>query len=170
VSARIRLRRATPADVDFLVELATHSDVAPYLAAVSPRDAGAFRAELEAADAAPAERGRYVIEHDGRPAGTVAFFVANRRSAIAHLHGLMLDPAMRGRGLAREATRAFARHVFDDLGFHRIELECYGFNERAIRHFEACGFTREGVKRQAYRRGDGWVDGVLFGALAQEIK
>lgn len=163
------LRRATLDDVAFLVALATDPEVAPFLAAVSARDPEAFRAELEAAEAEPAERGRYVIEAGGAPAGAVAFEVANRRSRIAVLHGLMLDPRVRGRGLARAATRAFARHLFDDLGFHRIELECYGFNERAIRHFERCGFVREGVKRQAYRRGDGWVDGVLFGALPQEI-
>ncbi len=163
------LRRATGEDVEFLVRLATHEEVAPFLAAVSARDRAAFHAELEAAEAAPEERGRFVIEHGEARAGTVAFEVVNRRSRIAQLYGLMLDPALRGRGLARAATRAFARHLFDELGYHRIELECYGFNERAIHPFEACGFVREGVKRNAYRRGDEWVDGVLFGALPQEI-
>ena len=173
MSDGIRLRRATREDVPFLVRLATHEEVAPFLAAVSARDPEAFGAELEAAEAAPGERGRFVIEAETPggpdPAGAVAFEIVNRRSRIAQLYGLMLDPAQRGRGLARAATRAFARHLFDELGFHRIELECYGFNERAIHHFEACGFVREGVKRQAYRRGDEWVDGVLLGALPQEI-
>ncbi len=169
MSGEIGLRRATLDDILFLVELANHEDVAPYLAVVSARDPEAFRAELEAAEGAPDERGRYVIEHDGARAGTVAFEVVNRRSRIAQLYGLMLDPRVRGRGIARDATRAFARHLFDELGFHRIELECYGFNERAIRHFEACGFVREGVKRRAYRREEGWVDGVLYGLLADEL-
>jgi RimJ/RimL family protein N-acetyltransferase len=161
VSGEVELRRATLDDVGFLVELANDEDVAPFLAAVSARDAEAFRTEIEAAAAAPAERGRHVIEQDGRPAGAVAFELVNRRSRI--------DPRLRGRGLARAATRAFARHLFDELGVHRIELECYGFNERAIRHFEACGFVREGVKRKAYRRGDEWVDGVWLAALSEEI-
>ena len=169
MSGRVHLRRATEADLDFLVALAGREEVAPFLAVVSARDPEAFRTELQAAEQAPAERGRYVIEHEGERVGAVAFSVSNRRSAIAHLYGLMLDPAVRGRGLAREATRAFARHLFDELGYHRIELECYGFNERAMRHFEACGFVREGVKRQAYRREDGWVDGILYGLLAGEL-
>ena len=169
MSGEIGLRRATLDDIGFLVELANDQDVAPYLAAVSARDPEAFRAELEAAESAPNERGRYVIEHDRARAGTVAFEVVNRRSRIAQLYGLMLDPRARGRGIARDSTRAFARHLFDELGFHRIELECYGFNERAIRHFEACGFVREGVKRRAYRREEGWVDGVLYGLLADEL-
>lgn len=169
MSGRIGIRRATRDDVAFLVEIANDPAVAPFLAVVSAREPEAFLAELDAAEAAPAERGRFVIEDSGGRVGAVAFAVRNRRSAIAELHGLMLAPAARGRGLAREATRAFARHLFDELGFHRVELECYGFNERAIRHFEACGFVREGVKRQAYRRDGGWVDGVLFGALPHEI-
>jgi len=168
VTGEIGLRRATLDDIEFLVGLANDEDVAPYLAAVSARDPEAFRTELEAAEAAPDERGRYVIEHDGTRAGTVAFEVVNRRSRIAQLYGLMLDARVRGRGIARDATRAFARHLFDEHGFHRIELECYGFNERAIRHFESCGFVREGVKRRAYRRGDSWVDGVCFALLADE--
>ena len=169
MSGRVHLRRATEADLEFLVALAGREEVAPFLAVVSARDPEAFRAELQAAGQAPAERGRYVIEHEGERVGAVAFSVSNRRSAIAHLYGLMLDPAVRGRGLAREATRAFARHLFDELGYHRIELECYGFNDRAMRHFEACGFVREGVKRRPYPPEDGWVDGVLYGRLADEL-
>jgi hypothetical protein len=29
--------------------------------------------------------------------------------------------------------------------------------------------VREGVKRKAYRRGDEWVDGVLYGLVAEEL-
>jgi len=168
VASSVLLRRASLDDIGFLVGLANDEDVAPYLAAVSARDPEAFRAELEAAEAAPGERGRFVIELDGASVGAVAFEVVNRRSRIVHLYGLMLDPRVRGRGIARDATRAFARHLFDELGYHRIELECYGFNEPAIRHFESCGFVQEGVKRRAYRRGDSWVDGVWFALLADE--
>ena len=56
------------------------------------------------------------------------------------------------------------------LGYHRIELEVYGFNERAQRHAERSGFVREGVKRQAYRRGDGWVDGGLYALVAEDLE
>jgi hypothetical protein len=30
--------------------------------------------------------------------------------------------------------------------------------------------VREGVKRQAYRRGDGWVDGVLYAVVAEDLE
>lgn len=169
MSAAVRLRRAARGDVEFLAGLAGHPEVAPFLAAVSAREPEAFLAEIERAEADPAAGGRFVVEADGERAGAVAFRVVNRRSRIAELYGLMLDPGFGGRGLARAATQGFVRHLLGDLDFHRVELECYGFNERAIRHFEACGFVREGVKRKAYRRGGGWVDGVLFGLLREDL-
>ena len=75
----------------------------------------------------------------------------------------------RGRGLADEATRLFQRHLIFDLDFHRLQLECYGFNERAIRHSERSGFVREGVKRKAYRRHGEWVDGIFFGLIREDL-
>jgi len=56
-----------------------------------------------------------------------------------------------------------------DLGFHRIELQIYGFNERALAHAERCGYVREGVKRRAYLRGGEWQDAVLFSLLQEEL-
>ena len=164
-----RLRRAVAEDVDFLASLATHGEVQPFLAAVSALTPDDFREELERAKREPEYYGRFVIEVDGERAGAMAFSVANRRSRIAHLYGLMIDPAFRGRGLADSAARVFSRHLLFDLGFHRLELECYGFNERAIRHAERI-YVREGVKRKAYRRNDEWVDGVLFGLIREDLE
>ena len=48
-------------------------------------------------------------------------------------------------------------------------MEIYGFNERAMRHAERAGFTREGVRRKAYWRDDEWVDGVLYGLVAEDL-
>jgi RimJ/RimL family protein N-acetyltransferase len=164
-----RLRRAEPGDIDFLVSLATHEEVQPFLAAVSAHTRDDFRAELERAEQEPDYCGRFIIEVDGERAGAMAFSVANRRSRIANLYGLMIDPSFRGRGLADAAARVFSRHLIFNLGFHRLELECYGFNDRAIRHAERI-YVREGVKRKAYWRNDGWVDGVLFGLIREDIE
>ena len=168
-----RLRRATAEDAEFCANLAANEEISPFLAVLSPRDVDAFLDEIEAAEQAPHERGRFVIEVAGEDeawrAGSIAFETANRRSRIAHLYGLMLDPRFRGRGLARAATELFTRHVIRDLNFHRVELECYGYNERAVRHFDRSGFVREGVKRKAYWRNGEWVDGVLFALVREDL-
>jgi RimJ/RimL family protein N-acetyltransferase len=172
----VRIRRARPEDVDFLVELANHEEVEPYLAGGRARDREAVAAAVERSSREPEEFGRFVIEVDDGPgarwqlAGSMAFEVANRRSRIAHLYGLAVHPDFRGRRLADEAARMFDRHLLFDLDYHRLELEIYGFNERAMRHAERIGFVREGVRRRAYQRHGDWVDGVLYGLLREDLE
>jgi RimJ/RimL family protein N-acetyltransferase len=166
----VTLRRAEPADADFLLELMTHEDVDPYMAMIRPRDREGLLAEIERSQAEPEEFGRFVIEVDGRPAGLMGFAVANRRSRIANLGSLAVHPEFRGRRLADQAARLFQRHLIYDLGYHRLQLEIYGFNERAQRHAERAGFVREGVRRKAYERHGEWVDGVIYGLVREDLE
>jgi RimJ/RimL family protein N-acetyltransferase len=165
-----RLRRATADDVDFMAALATHEDVEPFMAAVSARDVQALTEEIDRSSRDPELYGQFLVEVDGERAGVMAFEVSNRRSRVANLRGLMLHPDFRGRGIADAAARLLVRHLVFDLDYHRVQLECYGFNERAIRHAERAGFVKEGVKRKAYWRHGQWVDGVLFGLVREDLE
>jgi RimJ/RimL family protein N-acetyltransferase len=165
----VSIRRARPEDVDFLADLYTHADVEPFLAAVRPKDPHAVRELIEQSEADPDASGVFIVEMDGRRAGTMSFTRANRRSRIADLGALAIHPEFRGRKAADEAARQFQRHLIHDLGYHRVQMEIYGFNERAMAHAERSGFTREGVRRKAYWRNDEWVDGVLFGLVAEDL-
>jgi len=166
----VSIRRAEPRDVDFLLELMNDDDVVENLAVVRPRDRDGLVAEIERSQAEPEEFGRFVIEVDGEPAGLMGFQVANRRSRIANLGSLAVHPRFRGRRLADEAARLFQRHLLDDLGYHRLQLEIYGFNERAMRHAERAGFVKEGVRRRAYDRHGEWVDGVMYGLVREDLE
>ena len=163
----VSIRPGADADVDFLVELYADEDVRPFLAAAGSYDRDGV-ADKVAQD--PETGGVMIVELDGERAGAMAWELRNRRSGIVHVSGLAVHPAFRGRRLADDAARLFQRHLIHERGFHRIELEIYGFNERAQRHAERSGFVREGVKRQAYRRGDGWVDGVLYAVVAEDLE
>jgi RimJ/RimL family protein N-acetyltransferase len=165
----VGIRRAGPADVVAIVELLGDAEVEPYLAAVGPRTREELLAEIAAGEADPEAGGRFVIEVGGERAGTMAFERVNRRSRIAQLGGLAVAPAFRGRRVGDEAARQFQQHLFE-LGFHRLQLEIYGFNERAIAHAERAGFVREGVRRKAYWRHGEWVDGVLFGLVREDLE
>jgi RimJ/RimL family protein N-acetyltransferase len=170
----VRIRRATEDDLDFIVSLLNADDVEPFLAASRPRDADGVLEEIRRSESSPEESGVFVIEvpdGDGwARAGTMEFSLANRRSRIAQLGGLAVHPDFRGRRLSDEAARLFQRHLIFDLDFHRLQLECYGFNERAIRHAERAGYVREGVKRKAYQRHGEWVDGVLFAVIREDLE
>jgi RimJ/RimL family protein N-acetyltransferase len=173
VGEGLRLRRATAADVDFFVELASHDDVQPFLAASRASTPEETLEEIEQSLAEPKESGRFVIEveeeGDWRRAGVMAYDVSNRRSRIAHLSGLALHPDFRGRHLSDEAARVLQRYLLLDVDYHRLQLEIYAFNERAIRHAERSGFVREGVKRKAYWRHGEWVDSVMFGLIREDL-
>jgi RimJ/RimL family protein N-acetyltransferase len=166
----VTFRRARLEDVDFLVDLVTHDEVEPYLAAVGSKGHDEMRADVERSNAEPDAFGVFVIEVGGERAGTMRFERVNARSRIAHLGGLAVHPGFRGRRVADEAARAFQRHLFAELSFHRLQLEVYGFNERATSHAERVGFVREGVRRKAYWREGEWVDGVLFGLVVEDLE
>jgi RimJ/RimL family protein N-acetyltransferase len=166
---RVTIRRARAEDVGFLAELVRHEDVEPFLAASRNKSAEAILADVERSDADPDAYGLFVIEVGGALAGTMSFTRSNERSRIADLGGLAVHPDHRGGKVADTAARLFRRHLFEDLGFHRVQLEIYGFNTRAQAHAERAGFTREGVRRKAYRRGEEWVDGVLYGLVSDDL-
>jgi RimJ/RimL family protein N-acetyltransferase len=166
----VTIRRARPDDVDFFVEVTTHDDVDPFLAARRATSREELLEEIERSEREPDDFGRFVIEVDGERAGVMGFRVENKRSRVASLGGLAVHPDFRGRGVAGDAARLLQRHLIFELGYHRLQLEIYGFNERAIRHAERAGFVREGVKRKAYQRHGEWVDGVLFGLIREDLE
>jgi len=172
--AGVRIRRAEPGDLDFLLELMTHEEVEPFLAVIRPRDREGLVAEIERSQGEPKEFGRFVIEveegGEWRRAGLMGFQVANRRSRIADLGSLAVHPSFRGRRVADRAAQLFQRHLLLELGYHRLQLEIYGFNERAQRHAERAGFVREGARRKAYDRRGEWVDGVLYGLVREDLE
>lgn len=166
---KVSIRRARADDVDFIVELVTHKDIEPYLAAVGAKDRGEILGEIERSEQEPAAFGVFVIDVDGTRAGTMRFELSNRRSRIAHLGGLAVHPDFRGGKVADKAARLFQRYLFDDLGLHRLEMEIYGFNERALAHAERSGFIHEGVRRKAFWRNKQWVDGVRYGLVVEDL-
>ncbi len=161
------LRRATAADLGFLIELYADDDVRPFLAGGGRYDADALADEL-ARD--PGEGELLVIEVDGAPAGAMRWRLESERNRIAHLGGIAVHPAFRGRRVADDAARLLQSRLIGELGLHRLQLEVYGFNERALRHAERSGFVREGVKRKAYLRDGEWVDSVLYGLVAEDLQ
>jgi RimJ/RimL family protein N-acetyltransferase len=164
----VSIRRATADDVDFLLELANDEDVEPFMGARAARTREALAQEVERSEREPDAFGRFVIEVDGTRAGMLGFHQVSDANRIAHLEKFAVHRDFRGVGV--EAARMFCRHLFSELGYHRLELEIYGFNERALRHAERVGYVREGVRRKAYLRHGEWQDGVLYGLVREDVE
>ena len=165
----ITLRRATSADVAFLVALYADEDVSPFLAAVRATAPDDVAAEVARSEREPEAFGVVLVEVDGERAGVITWERVNRRSRIASVGGFAVAASFRGRGIGLEAARAVQRHLIQERGFHRLQMEVYAFNERALRHAERAGWIREGTRRKAYWRNGEWVDSVLFGVVEEDL-
>jgi RimJ/RimL family protein N-acetyltransferase len=165
----VTLRRARVDDADFLVALITDEETRPFLGLRGAESREHVVSEIERSTHDPEAFGWFVVEVDGERAGSVVFHRTNERNRIAEAGRFAIHPSFRGRGVGVEAAQAFQRHLLLELGFHRVELQIYGFNERAIAHAERCGYVREGVKRKAYMRHGEWQDAVLFSLLQEDL-
>lgn len=86
---------------------------------------------------------------------------ANFRIAIFHQDA-------RGKGIGSWAVRQTVRFAFEELRLHRLSLEVFSFNPRAIRAYEKAGFRREGVLRDGVKDGDKYADVILMAILEEE--
>jgi RimJ/RimL family protein N-acetyltransferase len=165
----VKLRPVEPGDADFLVALMTDGETRPFLGNRTPETKLDVLDDIEASMHEPYHLSWFVGEVDGEPVGCVAFTRISEQHRIVEGGRFAIDPRFRGQGHGVALARAFQRHVLQDLGYHRIELKIYGFNERAIAHAEASGYIREGVKRRAYLKDGEWVDAVLFGLVQEDL-
>lgn len=166
----VAVRRARPGDVDFLLELITDEETRPFLGLPGEVTREGLLEEIERSEREPQAFGRFVIEVGGERAGSLGFRVVNERNRIAEAGRFAVHPHFRGRGIGDQAARLFQRHLLVDLDLHRVELQIFGFNERAIAQAERTGYVREGVKRKAYLKNGEWQDAVLFALLRDDLE
>lgn len=80
-----------------------------------------------------------------------------------------LAPAHQGRGYASEAVCALLDLLLTELGIRRIEAGCFAENTRSWKLMESLGMRRElHSVRESLHRDLGWMDGLLYGLLADE--
>jgi aminoglycoside 6'-N-acetyltransferase len=155
---RVLLRSAADGDLAALAEVRDDEDVRRWWGAPS------------ADDFDPPEHGALlVIEVDGAIAGSIQYEEASDPQYRSAGIDIFLGSSWQGRGLAREAIGLLVHHLFEARRHHRLTIDPVAANERAIRCYEAVGFTRVGVMRQYERDDDGvWHDGLLMELLADD--
>ena len=81
---------------------------------------------------------------------------------------IALAPGLPGRGYGTEAMTEVLDPAFEAIGLHRVQLDVYAFNPRAIRSYEKAGFTVEGRQRDTLYWDGEWTDSVLMSVLADD--
>jgi RimJ/RimL family protein N-acetyltransferase len=169
VAPELELRPAGPADLPYLAALANDPQVEPFLAP-GAGDEERLRALLAEAREPGHPTGPFMIRlREGEHVGALTLRLVSRNSRIVELTGLMVSPDARGAGIATLAVRLACELAFREHGMHRVQAESYGHNVAGQRVFERAGFAREGTRRRAYWRSGRWLDGALYGILAEEF-
>ena len=128
---------------------------------------------------------RYIDGKTG-DASTVLLLIALRDSdeVIGDIALQDIDPANRnaniriaidseehlGKGFGPESMRLLLEYGFGILNLHRIELQVFGYNVRAIKAYEKVGFKREGVQRDALYYNHRYHDSVVMSMLEDEFR
>jgi len=78
------------------------------------------------------------------------------------------DKEARGKGYGKEAMELLLDFGFNELNFHRIQLNVISYNHVAIALYESLGFAKEGTYREFIYRDGKRYDLLLYGMLKNE--
>lgn len=156
----MRMRQAVAGDVDFITateRLPSHS-----------RFVGQWPAERHL-DLMQSKASRYVLAEDenGAALGFAILMELDNRHGNVLLQRLAV--AGPGRGVGRWLLARVVELVFSETAAHRLHLNVFADNERAIHVYQTSGFTEEGRLREARLRADGSrCDSLIFSMLRRE--
>lgn len=100
-------------------------------------------------------------------AGAVVCWYIHPENKNAEI-GYWLGEAFTGKGLASRATARCITYLFEEVGLHRVEMQCGVENVKSRAIPERLGFTLEGIRRDSHWITDRFVDHAVYGLLAGE--
>lgn len=142
---------------------AVDAAVAPedFLGVEAPVDVQARAHRYAAVAAGDGNEGLWVLESEGEVVG-YATLIEHHRGVLSV--GMALVPEARGQGGGRALLDALVKHGKQSSA-HKLELEVWLENARAIRLYAAAGFVVEGIRRDHYRRHDGRLRSSMLMSL-----
>lgn len=113
---------------------------------------------------------RYAILDQQRELiGTIGFREVNTPAQSATLFIVIGNKKYWGHGYGPDALKTFLHFLFDQWNFHRLTLDTWDGNLRAIKAYEKLGFTLEGRLREARFVQGHYHDALIFGMLRSEF-
>ena len=110
---------------------------------------GAFEQWLARHVADPTMLTETVVDNvTGRPLGSASFMRMEPGFGVIEIGHIFFGKALQRTPAATEAIFLMMRHVFEDLGYRRLEWKCDAANARSRRAAERFGFRFEGIFRQ----------------------
>ena len=161
----VDIRPARPEDADAVAAITAVVAEEGTIGAQPPVDVEARAAGLRSLLADEGRGGAWMLRDDERVVGVAT---ALERIAGVLSIGMMLLPEARGRGGGRRLLDAVLAHAHA-TGAHKVDLEVWPDNGRAIALYASAGFTVEGLRERHYRRRDGSLRSSLIMARRIDV-
>jgi RimJ/RimL family protein N-acetyltransferase len=171
VGSLVRLRATEPDDEPLLYRWFNDPEVTRHLTTRYPVSHEMQRNVIADQSTPGYEQAFFVIEwrDGGRAIGTCDLTTWRPEVRTARLGIAIGEATFRGRRFGTDTVRTLCRFGFQMMNLHRIELDVFADNERAIRVYEKVGFRREGLRRDAYFSHGRYRDIVVMGLLEGEL-
>jgi RimJ/RimL family protein N-acetyltransferase len=91
----------------------------------------------------------YAVLVEGLAAGVLSLMRIEAANGVVEIGAVIFGTPLVRTVASTEAQRLLMGHVFDDLGYRRLEWKCDALNAGSRRAAERLGYTLEGVFRQA---------------------
>ena len=154
--AGISLRPLSPVDIDEVYDLMSaieeYGDYYPITFKALPT----FKKKYEETGLWEEDYGSLLlVDKEDNFLGEISFFKSNYYQTSIELGGAIFKEVDRGKGYMTEAINLFVPYLFAIKQVNRIEAAAMEGNLGSQRVLEKCGFTHEGIARQAlFYRGD----------------
>ncbi|MDQ7094937.1 GNAT family protein [Desulfosporosinus sp. PR] len=168
---RIRIRPIEEDDIDLLYQWTTDEEVNYWSSGAWPLNSLQTKDQLaeKYLDSQPDSYRYAILNEKDSLIGTIGFKEINVPSRSATLFVVLGDKTCWNQGYGTDALITFARFLFTQWNFHRISLDTWDENLRAIRAYEKVGFKVEGRQREARFVLGNYHDAILMGLLRHEF-
>jgi phosphinothricin acetyltransferase len=107
-----------------------------------------------------------IAEADGQVIGWGSLNAFNPRAAYQHVadFSVYVERGWRGKGAGRRLLERLIE-LARDLGYHKLMLSAFPFNESGVALYERTGFTTVGICREMGLLDGKWVDTIIMEKL-----
>lgn len=168
---RVYLRPSEPEDADWSYQSMNNDMEGRRLTGTPTAFSRAQIAGYIERQASDPSRASFVVvrQEDDALVGEVVLNEIDGRNRSSNFR-IFMDAQYTGRGYGTEATRLMLDYGFGMLNLHRIELDVYTINPRALHVYEKVGFVREGVKRQNWYYDHQYYDSIVMSILEDDYR
>lgn len=162
---QVVLRAAEHSDLEMLWQWVNGTDTPQWLLVEPPVSRAEEQAWLERILSSTSEKMFIICTPDMTPVGTISLSRLNWKHRKASVGIAIWEAAFREHRLGTEAMELVLDYAFFAVGLHRVELDVFEDNARAVRSYEKCGFVKEGLVRECYHKDGRFINAVLMSVL-----